>query len=74
MPRLTDAEVTLLADGVPLPEYKVITTGDHEVSCYVPSETGKVGRLRLPDNFDSMEGPLIEFSSTHRGYRGRERA
>ena len=45
MPRLSDVEVSLMVDGVALPEYKVIPNGDLEVSCYVPSETGKVSHL-----------------------------
>jgi hypothetical protein len=42
MPHLLDVEVTLLVDGKPLPEYKIEVKGEHEIACYVPSETGKV--------------------------------
>jgi hypothetical protein len=40
--RLLDTEVTLLVDGNLLPEYQIEVKGEHEVACYVPSETGKV--------------------------------
>jgi len=49
MPRLSDVEVSLIVDGVALPEYKIIANGDHEVSCYVPSETGKTFQVSAND-------------------------
>jgi len=49
MPHLSGVEVSILVDGVALPEYKIITSGDHEVSCYVPSETGKKFQVSIND-------------------------
>jgi hypothetical protein len=36
------AEVSILVDGEPLPEYKVEMEGERKIKCYIPSQTGKV--------------------------------
>jgi len=62
MPRLPGAEVTLLVDGEPLPEYRVVTNGVHEVSCYVPSVTGKQFKISLKDR-GPEKGPDVYIHS-----------
>jgi hypothetical protein len=54
MPRLSVAKVSLIVDGLALPEYRVVRESKHEVSCYVPSETGEV-RCSALSNQPSIE-------------------
>lgn len=46
MPNFKDVNVSILLDDKPLPEYGTEIEGN-KVECYIPSETGKVGRPNL---------------------------